>query len=44
MGWLKGCRSLATRYEKLAVHFLGMVHLTIIERYLSLLTRHSIAT
>jgi transposase len=39
IGWLKECRSLATRFEKLAVHFLGMVHLAIIERYLKLLTR-----
>ena len=39
IGWLKECRSLATRFEKLAVHYLGMVHLAIIERYLRLLTR-----
>lgn len=25
LGWLKECHSLATRFEKLAVHFLGMV-------------------
>lgn len=37
IGWLKECRSLATRFEKLAIHFLGMVHLAIIERYLRLL-------
>jgi transposase len=37
IGWLKECRSLATRYEKLAVHYLGMVHLAIIQRYLRLL-------
>lgn len=43
VGWLKECRSLATRFEKLAVHFLGMVQLAIIERYLRLLT-HSSAT
>lgn len=34
IGWLKECRSLATRYEKLAVHYLGLVKLAIIERYL----------
>jgi transposase len=44
IGWLKECRSLATRFEKLAVHFLGMVHLAIIERYLRLLTRQPTAT
>jgi transposase len=38
IGWLKECRSVATRYEKLAVHYLGMVELAIIERYLRLLT------
>ena len=44
IGWLKECRSLATRFEKLAVHFLGMVHLAIIERYLRLLTRRPTVT
>lgn len=44
IGWLKECRSLATRFEKLAVHFLGMVHLAIIERYLRLLTRQPATT
>ena len=39
IGWLKECRSLATRFEKLAIHYLGMVHLAIIERYLKLLTQ-----
>jgi transposase len=39
IGWLKECRSVATRYEKLAVHYLGMVHLAIIERYLKLLAQ-----
>lgn len=34
IGWLKACRSLATRYEKLAVHYLGLVELAMIERYL----------
>ena len=37
IGWLKECRSLATRYEKLAIHYLGMVQLAIIERYLKML-------
>ena len=34
IGWLKECRSVATRYEKLALHYLGLVKLAIIERYL----------
>lgn len=37
IGWLKECRSVATRYEKLAVHYLGMVQLAMIERYLKML-------
>jgi transposase len=37
IGWLKECRSLATRFEKLALHYLGMVQLAIIQRYLRLL-------
>jgi len=39
VGWLKECRALATRFEKLAVHYLGLVQLAIIERYLRILTR-----
>jgi transposase len=34
IGWLKECRSVATRYEKLALHYLGLVKLAMIERYL----------
>jgi transposase len=41
LGWLKECRALATRFEKLAVHYHGLVHLAIIERYLRILTRTS---
>lgn len=37
IGWLKECRALATRYEKLAVNFLGTLRLAIIRRYLRLL-------
>lgn len=37
IGALKECRSVATRFEKLALHYLGMVQLAIIERYLRLL-------
>jgi len=35
--WLKECRSVATRYEKLALNYLGLVKLAMIERYLRLL-------
>lgn len=34
IGWLKECRALATRFEKLATNFLGTIHLAIIRRYL----------
>lgn len=39
IGWMKECRRVATRYEKLAVSFLAMIHLAFIrfclKRYLS---------
>jgi transposase len=35
---LKECRRVATRYEKLAVNYLGMVDLAIIQRLLRLLS------
>ena len=38
VGWLKECRSVATRFEQLAVNYLGLVHLALIQRYLRLLT------
>jgi transposase len=31
VGWLKGCRSVATRFEKLAVNFLAIVNLACIQ-------------
>ena len=34
VGWLKEARRLLTRFEKLAVNFLAMVTLAMIERYL----------
>jgi len=37
IGWLKECRRVATRYEKLALHFLAMVKLAMIQRCLRLL-------
>jgi len=37
IGWLKECRHLSTRFDKLAVNFLAMVHMAFIERYLRIL-------
>ena len=37
VGWLKECRRIITRFEKLAVSYLGMLKLAMIERYLRLL-------
>ena len=37
VGWLKECRRIATRFEKLAVNYIGMLKLAMIERYLRLL-------
>ena len=34
IGWLKENRRIATRYEKLSVHYLGMVKIGMILRYL----------
>lgn len=42
VGWLKECRAVATRYEKLALNYLGLVKLAFIERYLRLLTRKTV--
>ena len=39
VGTLKECRAVATRYEKLALNYLGLVKLAFIERYLRLLIR-----
>lgn len=36
IGWLKECRRVATRYEKLAINFLATIKLAIIQRYLRL--------
>jgi len=33
VGWLKECRRVATRFEKLALNFLAMLKLAIIQRY-----------
>lgn len=37
VGWLKECRRIATRFEKLAVNFLAMLKLAVIKRYLRIL-------
>jgi len=34
VGWLKCCRRIATRHEKLALHFLSMIKLAMIQRCL----------
>jgi transposase len=34
IGWMKECRRIGTRFEKLAVNFLAMVKLAMIQRYL----------
>lgn len=44
IGWLKSCRRVATRFEKLATHFLAMIHLAIIQRCLRLLAEPSNTT
>lgn len=41
VGWLKECRRIATRFEKLAVNYLAMLKLAMIERYLRLMTGSS---
>jgi transposase len=38
VGWLKEYRSIATRFEKLAVNYLTMVKLAMLQRYLRILT------
>ena len=37
IGWLKECRRVTTRFEKLAVNYAGMLELAMIERYLRLI-------
>ena len=36
IGWLKECRRVCTRYEKLAINFLATIKLAMIQRYLRL--------
>lgn len=37
VGWLKECRAIATRFKKLAVNFLAMLKLALIQRYLRMM-------
>ena len=37
IGWLKECRAVATRFEKLATNYLGIIQLALIRHYLRLL-------
>lgn len=37
IGWLKECRRIGTRFEKLALNFLAMIKLAILRRYLRLM-------
>jgi Transposase and inactivated derivatives len=37
VGWLKGCRPIAMRHEKLAINFMAMIKLAFILQYLRLL-------
>jgi transposase len=37
MGWLKECRRVGTRFEKLALNFVAMIKLAIIRRYFRIL-------
>ena len=41
VGWLKECRRIATRFEKLAVNFLAMVKLAMIGRCLKIVLSDS---
>jgi len=36
IGWLKECRRIGTRFEKLAIHFLAMLKLAMIQRCLKI--------
>jgi transposase len=40
VGWLKECRRIATRFEKLAISYLAMFKLAMIQRYLKLAFSH----
>ena len=37
MGWLKERRRIGTRYEKLAIQYLAMLYVSLLEKYLTVL-------
>ena len=39
IGWTKECRRLGTRFEKLAVNFVAMIHVAFIARYMRIRNR-----
>ena len=41
IGWLKECRRICTRFEKLAVNFLGMIKLGMMLRYFRVLSNRA---
>ena len=41
VGWLKECRRIVTRFEKLASSWIAMITLACIRRYLKLLTKNT---
>ncbi|GGY04715.1 hypothetical protein GCM10011289_04060 [Paludibacterium paludis] len=41
LGWLKEARAVATRYEKLALHYLASIHIAMIRRYLRALANRA---
>lgn len=40
VGWMKECRAVATRFDKLAVNYLATVKLSILQRYLRILVNN----
>ena len=38
IGWLKECRAVATRFDKLAVNYQATIHWAMVQRYFRLLT------
>ena len=36
IGWIKECRRIATRFEKLAINFLAILKLAFIDRYMKM--------
>ena len=37
VGWLKERRRIVTRYEKLAIRYLAMLYISLLEKYLTVL-------